>query len=192
MRKVFVVTERRADFSRFKPILEIIDNDVNLNYDLVVTGIHLLESHGKTINEIIEGGFEVFKTVKMLEDNVDKDSGAEMTKALGRVTMGLVEAIEESKPDIILSGFDIGANLAVSIAGAHMNIPVVHIQGGEVSGTIDESIRHAVSKFSHYHLVSNNDAKNRLIKMGEIPNHVFVVGCPSIDAMLDIDISSPV
>lgn len=191
MRKVFVVTERRADFSRFKPILEIIDNDVNLNYDLVVTGIHLLESHGKTINEIIEGGFEVFKTVKMFEDNVDKDSGAEMTKALGRVTMGLVEAIEESKPDIILSGFDIGANLAVSIAGAHMNIPVVHIQGGEVSGTIDESIRHAVSKFSHYHLVSNNDAKNRLIKMGEIPKHVFVVGCPSIDAMLDITINTP-
>jgi GDP/UDP-N,N'-diacetylbacillosamine 2-epimerase (hydrolysing) len=191
MRKVFVVTERRADFSRFKPILEMINDDVDLNYDLVVTGIHLLDSYGKTINEIKDGGFEVFKTVKMFEDNVDKDSGAEMTKALGRVTMGLVEAIEESKPDIILSGFDIGANLAVSIAGAHMNIPVVHIQGGEVSGTIDESIRHAVSKFSHYHLVSNNDAKNRLIKMGEIPKHIFVVGCPSIDAMLDITINTP-
>ena len=192
MRNVFVVTERRADFSRFKPILELISDDVYLNYDLVVTGIHLLDSHGKTINEIKEGGFKVFKTVRMFEDNVDRDSGAEMTVALGRVTMGLVKAIEDSKPDIILSGFDIGANLAVSIAGAHMNIPVVHIQGGEVSGTIDESIRHAVSKFSHYHLVSNNDAKNRLIKMGEIPKHVFVVGCPSIDAMLDIDISSSV
>ncbi len=191
MRKVFVVTERRADFSRFKPILEMINDDVDLNYDLVVTGIHLLDSYGKTINEIKDGGFEVFKTVRMFEDNVDKDSGAEMTKALGRVTMGLVEAIEESKPDIILSGFDIGANLAVSIAGAHMNIPVVHIQGGEVSGTIDESIRHAVSKFSHYHLVSNNDAKNRLIKMGEIPKHIFVVGCPSIDAMLDVNVSTP-
>ena len=192
MRNVFVVTERRADFSRFKPILELISDDVYLNYDLVVTGIHLLDSHGKTINEIKDGGFKVFKTVRMFEDNVDRDSGAEMTIALGRVTMGLVKAIEDSKPDIILSGFDIGANLAVSIAGAHMNIPVVHIQGGEVSGTIDESIRHAVSKFSHYHLVSNNDAKNRLIKMGEIPKHVFVVGCPSIDAMLDIDISSSV
>ena len=191
MRKVFVVTERRADFSRFKPILELISDDVYLNYDLVVTGIHLLDSHGKTINEIKDGGFKVFKTVRMFEDNVDRDSGAEMTVAFGRVTMGLVKAIEESKPDIILSGFDIGANLAVSIAGAHMNIPVVHIQGGEVSGTIDESIRHAVSKFSHYHLVSNNDAKNRLIRMGEIPKHIFVVGCPSIDAMLDIDISSP-
>ena len=192
MRNVFVVTERRADFSRFKPILELISDDVHLNYDLVVTGIHLLDSHGKTINEIKDGGFKVFKTVRMFEDNVDRDSGAEMTIALGRVTMGLVKAIKDSKPDIILSGFDIGANLAVSIAGAHMNIPVVHIQGGEVSGTIDESIRHAVSKFSHYHLVSNNDAKNRLIKMGEIPKHVFVVGCPSIDAMLDIDISSSV
>ena len=185
MRKVFVVTERRADFSRFKPILEIIDNDVNLNYDLVVTGIHLLESHGKTINEIIEGGFEVFKTVKMFEDNVDKDSGAEMTKALGRVTMGLVEAIEESKPDIILSGFDIGANLAITIVGAHMNIPIAHIQGGEVSGTIDESIRHSMSKFSHYHFVANNDAKNRIIKMGEKHNNIFIVGCHTIDDLLN-------
>lgn len=191
MRKVFVVTERRADFSRFKPILELISNDEDLDYDLVVTGIHLLDSYGKTINEIKEGGFKVFKTVEMFNDSVDRDSGAEMTKALGRVTIGLVDAIEESKPDIILSGFDIGANLAVSIAGAHMNIPVVHIQGGEVSGTIDESIRHAVSKFSHYHLVSNNDAKNRLIKMGEVPKHIFVVGCPSIDAMLSVNKSTP-
>jgi len=191
MRKVFVVTERRADFSRFKPILELISGDKDLDYDLVVTGIHLLDSYGKTINEIKEGGFKVFKTVKMFTDNTDRDSGAEMTKALGRVTIGLVDTIEESKPDIILSGFDIGANLAVSIAGAHMNIPVVHIQGGEVSGTIDESIRHAVSKFSHYHLVSNNDAKNRLIKMGEVPKNIFVVGCPSIDAMLSVNKSTP-
>ena len=83
-----------------------------------------------------------------------------------------------------MSGFDIAANLAVTIVGAHMNIPVAHIQGGEVSGTIDESIRHAMSKFSHYHFVSNEDAKNRLVKMGEEKKNIFSVGCPSIDALL--------
>ena len=75
--------------------------------------------------------------------------------------------------------------MAVTIAGAHMNIPVAHIQGGEVTGTIDESIRHAMSKFSHYHFASNQDAVDRLIKMGEIKERVFNVGCPSIDAILD-------
>ena len=89
-------------------------------------------------------------------------------------------------PDIILSGFDIAANFAVTIAGAHMNIPVAHIQGGEVTGTIDESIRHAMSKFAHYHFAANQDAKDRLIKLGEIPQHIFNVGCPSIDDILKV------
>lgn len=94
--------------------------------------------------------------------------------------------LEKSKPDIILSGFDIAANAAVTIAGAHMNIPVAHIQGGEVTGTIDESIRHAMSKFAHYHFAANKDACERLIKMGEREDRVFNVGCPSIDAILSI------
>lgn len=91
-----------------------------------------------------------------------------------------------------MSGFDIGANMAVAITGAHMNIPVGHIQGGEVTGTIDESIRHAMTKFSHFHLASNKDAVERLIKMGEKSEYVYDVGCPSIDAILDIDDDSKI
>ena len=113
-----------------------------------------------------------------------KNDGAEMVHGMGIAIKELSKIVKKYKPDIILSGFDIAANFAVTVVGAHMNIPVAHIQGGEVSGTIDESIRHAMSKFSHYHFVSNLDAKKRLIKMGEERKNIYVVGCPSIDALI--------
>lgn len=183
-RKIFVITERRADYSRFKPILEKISHDSELDYYLVVTGIHLLEEYGHTINEIKKDGFTISGTFNMFDDGEKvADDGAEMARALGRAITKVTYELEKAKPDIILSGFDIAANFAVAIAGAHMNIPVTHIQGGEVTGTIDESIRHAMSKFSHYHFTSNEDAKERLIKMGEVPERVFIVGCPSLDAL---------
>jgi UDP-hydrolysing UDP-N-acetyl-D-glucosamine 2-epimerase len=106
-----------------------------------------------------------------------------MILALGKIFIKISEIIKKSKPDIILSGFDIGANFALTVAGAHLNIPVAHIQGGEVTGSIDESLRHSMSKFSNYHLVGNNDAKQRLIRMGERKVDIFNVGCPSIDAL---------
>ena len=184
MRKIFLVTERRADYSRFKPILELIKNDPLLDYDLVVTGLHLKKENGLTINEIKKDGFKIFSTFEMFEE--DKDSGGAMVRSLATCLKKITYALEESKPDLILSGFDIAANMSVTIAGAHMNIPVAHIQGGEVPGTIDESIRHAMSKFSHYHFAANEDARTRLIKMGEKPETVFNVGCPSIDALLEV------
>jgi len=184
MRKIFLVTERRADYSRFKPILKMIEKDPELDYDLVVTGIHLKEEHGYTINEIIEDGFKIFSTFEMFVE--DCDTGGAMTRSLGNAMRLITYELEKSTPDLILSGFDIAANFAVTVAGAHMNIPVVHIQGGEITGTIDESIRHATSKFAHYHLAANDDACRRLIKMGEIPSRVFSVGCPSIDAIKSV------
>ena len=184
MRKVFLVTERRADYSRFKPILRLIDQDPLLDYDLVVTGLHLKEKHGFTIDEIKGDGFKVFSTFEIFDE--EEDSGAVMVRAFGTAVRNISYELEKSCPDIILSGFDIAANFAVTIAGAHMNIPVAHIQGGEVTGTIDESIRHAMSKFAHYHFVANEDAAQRLIRMGEKPGSVFNVGCPSLDAIFDI------
>ena len=165
MKKVLIVTERRADYSRFKPILELITKSETLDYDLVVTGMHLLKKYGRTINEIKYDGFKIFDTFDMFEEEDDND-GASMMRGFANAINGLTDSIKKSNPDIILSGFDIGANLAITIVGAHMNIPIAHIQGGEVSGTIDESIRHAMSKFSHYHFCANVDAKDRLIKMG--------------------------
>lgn len=190
MRKIFIITERRADYSRFKPILNFIENDHDLEYILTVTGAHLKKELGYTIDEIIRDGFNVHYKINMFDD--DEDSGGAMIRSFSKVAHELTFILEESKPDIILSGFDIGANMAVAITGAHMNIPVGHIQGGEVTGTIDESIRHAMTKFSHFHLASNKDAVERLIKMGEKPEYVYDVGCPSIDAILDIDDDSKI
>ena len=183
MIKIFIITERRADYSRFKPIMELIKKDDQLDYILVASGAHLVKSMGYTKNEITRDGFEIHYEIKMFTEQ--EDTGASMVRSFARVADQVTYCLEDSKPDLILGGFDIGANLAVTIAGAHMNIPVAHIQGGEVTGTIDESIRHAMTKFSHYHFASNQDAVERLIKLGEIPEHVFNVGCPSIDAILN-------
>ena len=183
MINIFIITERRADYSRFKPILELIIEDKDLDYTLVATGAHLVESMGYTKNEILNDGFKIHYEIKMFTDQ--EDSGASMVRSFARVADQVTYCLEESKPDLILGGFDIGANLAVTIAGAHMNIPVAHIQGGEVTGTIDESIRHAMTKFSHYHFTSNIDATERLIKLGEVPKNIFNVGCPSIDAIIN-------
>ena len=183
-KNILIVTERRADFSRFKPILKLIEKDKNLEYKLIVTGLHLVKRYGYTIQEIKKENFKIFSKFKMFDENYFKNNdGSEMAKAIGIAFIELSKLIKKTKPDLILSGFDIAANFVISVAGAHMNIPVAHIQGGEVSGTIDESLRHAMSKFSNFHFTANNETKKRLIKLGEISKNIFAVGCPSIDAL---------
>lgn len=184
MRKVFIVIERRADYSRFKPIMELMNKDKFFKLYIVVTGICLLKNHGKDVENIMNDGFKIDKKIPMFRDNV-VDSGGEMVKAMARFMSVVVDELEKFRPDIVLSGFDIGANFAVTLAAAHMNIPVAHIQGGEVTGSIDESIRHAMSKFAHIHFPATDLSKKRLIKMGENPDNIYVVGCPSIDTMLN-------
>ena len=184
-KKIFVVTERRADYSKFKPVLNEIKKSKKLEYFLVVTGSHLMKTHGMTINEIKNDNFKIFSTFKMYENNSD-DSGAKMTNAFGRSIISLTNIIQQIKPDVILAGFDIGANFAAAIVGAHLNILVAHMEGGDVTGTIDESIRHATSKFAHIHFTTNKKASERLRKMGEDPNFIFTVGNPSLDEIKNI------
>jgi UDP-N-acetylglucosamine 2-epimerase (non-hydrolysing)/GDP/UDP-N,N'-diacetylbacillosamine 2-epimerase (hydrolysing) len=185
MIKIFIITERRADYSRFKPIMKLIKQDDSLDYILAVTGAHIIKDMGYTKDEIVNDGFDIDYEIDMFKENID--SAGAMVRSFARVSEQVTYCLEDSKPDIILSGFDIGANLAVTIAGAHMNIPVAHIQGGEVTGTIDESIRHAMTKFSHYHFASNQDAVERLVKLGEMKERIFNVGCPSIDAIINTE-----
>ena len=177
---ILIVTERRADYSKFRPILKEIEKSKKLDYVLIVTGSHLLPEYGDSINEIYSDGFKITKKFHMYSKQ-KKDSGIEMSKAFGKCVIELSNIIEKLNPTIILAGFDIGSNLAVSIVGAHLNKIVAHVEGGEVTGTIDESIRHATTKFSHLHFTSNKEASKRLIKMGEKPKFVFTVGNPSLD-----------
>src|SRR5438445_13092155 len=109
-----------------------------------------------------------------------------MVRSFGRAIIQLSHIIEKIKPDIVLSGFDIGANFASAIIGSHTNIVVAHVEGGEVTGTIDESIRHATSKFAHIHFTSNDIATKRLIKMGEDPKYIFTVGNPALDSVSSV------
>ncbi len=181
--EILTLVERRADYSRMRPILKELYKDSFFKVHLVVTGACLLDVHGKDINYIKEDGFAIDAEIPMFEQG-ERNTNASMVKALAKVLSGMTDEIERFKPDLVLTGFDIGANLATTIAAAHMNIPVAHIQGGEVTGTIDESIRHAMSKFAHIHFPATEDAKNRLIRLGENPEYIFTVGCPSIDTIV--------
>jgi GDP/UDP-N,N'-diacetylbacillosamine 2-epimerase (hydrolysing) len=185
--KILTLVERRADYSRMKPILKELYKDPFFDVYLVVTGVCLLDVHGKDIDYIKADGFLINAEVSMF-DQEGINTNASMVRALAKVLDGVTTEIENFKPDLVLTGFDIGANLATTIAAAHMNIPVAHIQGGEVTGTIDESIRHAMSKFAHIHFPATKDAKNRLIRLGENPNYIFNVGCPSIDTIVQTPI----
>lgn len=184
-RKILIVTERRADYSKFRPVLKEIKKSKKLDYFLIVTGSHLLKEHGYTINEIKNDGFKITSKFEMYSKN-RKDTGAEMVVGLGKALIHISKLIEKLNPDIILSGFDIGANFAAAITGAHMNKIVAHMEGGEVTGTIDESIRHATTKFAHIHFTTNKQATNRLIKLGENPRYIFTVGNPSLDSIKNI------
>lgn len=184
MRKVFILVERRADYSRYKPILERLKADSFFEIYLVVTGICLLDIHGNDVNYIENDGYKINAKIEMFDPEAE-DNGGEMVRSMSRVLSGVVTELEKAKPDVVLSGFDIGGNFAVTIAAAHMNIPVAHIQGGEVTGSIDESIRHAMSKFSHIHFPATEDARDRLIRLGENPEDIYVVGCPSIDVLIN-------
>jgi len=181
--KILTLVERRADYSRMRPILKELYKEPFFDVYLIVTGVCLLDTHGKDINYIKEDGFKINAEVPMFEEN-EKNTNTSMVRALAKVLDGITTEIEKFQPDLVLTGFDIGANFATTIAAAHMNIPVAHIQGGEVTGSIDESIRHAMSKFSHIHFPATEDSRDRLIRLGENPSHIFNVGCPSIDTIV--------
>ena len=188
-KKILFVTERRADFSKLRPIIKEIEKSKKFEYFLVVTGSHLVKKHGYTIDEIKKEGFKINKKFRIFNEN-DDDSSATMTKAFGKAIINLTNIIKKEQPDLIFSGFDIGSNFAAAIVGAHMNIHVAHLEGGEITGTIDESIRHAISKFAHIHFTSNKNATRRLIKMGEISKNIFTVGNPSLDTIKTMKIIS--
>lgn len=181
--RIAIVSERRADYSRFKPIMSLMRSDPFFEYFLIVTGISLLKQYGEDIQIIKRDGFKISAVVPMYREHAP-DTGAEMTRSYARVMGHLADQFEKIKPDLILTGFDIGANFVAAVVGAHMNIPVAHIQGGEVTGSIDESLRHATSKFAHIHFPATKDAAQRLRRMGEDPRYIFPVGCPSIDTLL--------
>tara|TARA_B100001741_G_scaffold263991_1_gene228880 strand:+ start:3799 stop:4962 length:1164 start_codon:yes stop_codon:yes gene_type:complete len=177
--KICCITGTRADYPRVKSVLKEIKENGKFDLQIIVTGSHLLESHGNSYTEILDDGFLIDKKVEMYIDDFNSPLG--MTLATSRCMKGVAEALDDLNPDICLITVDRVETLAAASAASLMNFPIAHIQGGEVTGTIDESIRHAVSKLSHIHFPATEDAYQRILFMGEPKENIFLTGCPYID-----------
>jgi UDP-hydrolysing UDP-N-acetyl-D-glucosamine 2-epimerase len=175
MRKVIYISGSRADYSLVRKTLIELNKHVNLT--IIATCMHLSPRFGSTVKEIERDGLKI-KRVDMLIDN---DSLGAMVKSFGIGVYGTAQAIEEIYPDLIFVEGDRGESLAGAIAGAHLNILVVHHGGGDVGGSIDDKIRRAITMFSDYHLVGNDESYRRLISMGIPKDRIFNVGEPGLD-----------
>jgi len=185
MRKICYVTGTRADFGLMQNTLQCIHAHKDLHLSIIATGMHLLPEYGETWSEIVDCGLQIdAKVVVELSGN----TGAEMALALGQQIIGFTEALQKIKPDIVLLLGDRGEMLAGAITALHLGIHIVHIHGGELSGTVDESIRHSISKLAHYHFATTEKSRNRLIRMGERAESVFVTGAPGLDAIYKVEL----
>jgi UDP-hydrolysing UDP-N-acetyl-D-glucosamine 2-epimerase len=178
MRKVCVVVTARPSYSRIKTVLAAIRDHSELELQLVVGASALLERYGTAARYIEDDGFEIAARVYMV---LEGENLATMAKTTGVGLLELATVLDNLKPDVVVTIADRYETLATAVAASYMNIPVAHAQGGEVTGSIDERVRHAVTKLSDLHFVSTELAGQRVIKMGEDPAAVFVTGCPSID-----------
>jgi len=179
-KKIVFLTGTRADFGKIKPLISSIESQDGFETHIFATGMHLLALYGSTINEVKKAGFQnIFPHF-----NQSGATSHQMDLILANTIQGLSLYVRELQPDMIVVHGDRVEALAGAIVGALNNILVAHIEGGELSGTIDELIRHAVSKLSHLHFVANQDAKQRLIQMGENEKAVHIIGSPDVDIML--------
>jgi GDP/UDP-N,N'-diacetylbacillosamine 2-epimerase (hydrolysing) len=182
-RRICYVTGTRADFGLMQATLLRIQKHGALELDIVVTGMHLSPIHGNTVKDIVDAGLPVSAKVHV---SLADSTGATMARNIGTMISGFVDAFEQLKPDLVLLLGDRGEMLAGALSAIHLNIPVAHIHGGERSGTVDEPVRHAISKLSHLHFVATEDARERLIRMGEQPSKVFVTGAPGLDGLEEL------
>lgn len=183
MKKICTVVGSRANYSSIKSAMLAIETHPDLELQLVCAASALLDRYGQVVNLIEKDGFTVDEKLHIL---VEGETPATMVKSTGMGLIELSSAFERLKPDIVITVGDRFETMATTLAAAYMNIPVAHTMGGEVSGTIDESIRHAVTKFAHVHFPASRDAAERIVKLGELPEMVFRVGCPRIDLVADI------
>lgn len=188
MRKILFITGSRGEYGYIRPILRLVKDSSDLSYEIVVTNMHLISRYGSSIDNFSLDGFKVgYELYMALEGN----TLTSMAKSLGVFMMSLADLLNNCKPDILLIAGDRGEQLSAAIVGAHMGIPVAHIQAGELSGNVDGMTRHAIARFAHIHFAANEDAAIRLIKSGEEKHRVFMVGAPQIDELVQGCICPP-
>jgi UDP-hydrolysing UDP-N-acetyl-D-glucosamine 2-epimerase len=179
-RKILYISGTRADYGLMRSVLRSIHSHPDLSLDIVVTGMHMMEEFGNTIEEIKEDGFRYHPIDVQYRD----DTKESMALFIGQFLQELVPVIHSIHPDIILVLGDRGEMLAGAIAGVYLSIPVAHIHGGEVTSTVDDYARHAITKLAQIHLVATEKSRDRIIGMGEDASRIFVVGAPGLDQIL--------
>lgn len=182
-RKICVVVTARPSYSRFKTALKAVDDHPDLELQLVVAASALLDRYGNAVEYIEEDGFQVAEKVYMV---LEGETPVNMAKTTGLGLIELSTSLYNLQPDFVVTIADRYETIATAIAASYMNLSLVHIQGGEITGSIDEKVRHAVTKLADYHFVSTEKARERVIKMGEDAESVFVAGCPSIDIAAEV------
>lgn len=183
-KKIAFLTGTRADFGKIKSLIQILQNNKDFEAFIFVTGMHLMEEYGYTIIEIERCGF---KNIVKFENHTDEET---MDLTLAKTIQGFSSFVNRNKPDLIVIHGDRVEALAGAIVGSLNTILVAHIEGGEISGTIDELIRHATTKMSHIHFVANQKAKQRLIQMGELSSVIAIIGSPDVDIMFSDNLPS--
>ncbi len=186
-RKICVVVTARPSYSRVKTALRAIDNHPSLELQLVVAGSALLGRYGNAVDYIENDGFKISEKVYNV---LEGENPTSMAKTTGIGLMELANVFYNLQPDAVVTIADRFETIATSIAASYQNIPLIHIQGGEVTGNIDEKVRHANTKLADIHLVASDSARERVLRMGEHDEYVFNTGCPSIDLAADI-LNSP-
>src|ERR1700704_3399418 len=182
-RKICVVVTARPSYSRIRTALKAINEHPDLELQLVVAASALLERYGNAIQAIERDGFAIAQRVYMVLEGENLVTSA---KSTGIGLSELATVFDNLKPDAVVTIADRYETLATAVAASYMNIPLVHVQGGEVTGSIDEKVRHAVTKLANLHLVSTKLAAERVRRLGEEPETVVVTGCPSIDIAADV------
>lgn len=182
-RKICVVVTARPSYARVKTALQAIKEHPNLELQLVLAGSALLERYGNAAKVIEKDGFKV---VEKIYNILEGETPTAMAKTTGIAIMELATTFANLKPDIVVTIADRFETIATSIAASYQNIPLAHIQGGEVTGNIDEKVRHANTKLADIHLVASEDARQRVLKMGEEDSMVINTGCPSMDIARDV------
>ena len=187
-RSIWVITTSRADYGLLYNLLKELKDDKRCDLKIIATGMHASAAHGSTFKKIEEDGFSLYKVIDM---NLESDTASSIIRSIGTGCIKFADVFENEKPDIVVVLGDRSELLPILISCLINNIIVAHIHGGETSeGAIDESIRHSVSKLSHYHFPAANEYRNRLIQLGEDPEHIFNFGAPGLDNIYKIDLMS--
>ena len=187
-RKVCVVVASRANYARIKSLLKAVRDSEEMELQLILTGSALLKRFGNIDSLVQADGFSIAERVYYV---IEGANPLTMAKSTGLAIIELATIFENLKPDIVLTVADRHETLATAVAANYMNIYLAHTQGGEGTGSVDESVRHAITKLSHFHFVATGKSGDRVIQMGENPNQVFHTGCPSIDLLNDNQIALP-